>query len=308
MEYVISHRWLPAWLAHSGLQAPTNAPAELKTCLATLGVNNRTWKLYAEYGDGLLRPLGPRWLSPDSPSESLSNSLAYLRLLNGCDVDMPPPQVLVSALSECVPPGESLEAIPAATFRAAWRALVHATYQGISPDEFVREEFVPAMQWYFAERSSLDPEISQGKASWDRIRKQWREALRRRALPPPEAEWPAQLRGTTIGNFRFVPLRSDAALKDEGEVMRHCVANFGECCRKGCLQLFSIRNATSLDRIATLAARRQSGSWVLAQLRGDLNRLPDKNLSRVAAYFLAHATTSMRNSVGGTHQCEGCLG
>ena len=193
METSTFHSWLPYWLRLDGHDAPEDDADRLKKCLSALGVNSRTWKLYAEYGDGLLRPLGGRWLSPERSKDSLKNTIDYLHLLNGCEVDMAPPRALVAALAACIPHGRSIEAMPVAIFRGAWRALVHAGYRGITPKTFVEQEFIPVMQWVFEQGASLKLDVTRTKAGWSWLRNRWSEVRRRRTLPPELTEWAAPL-------------------------------------------------------------------------------------------------------------------
>ena len=51
----VRHCWLPYWLRLGGHDAPDDDPGKLKDCVTRLGINSRTWKLYAEYGDRLFQ-------------------------------------------------------------------------------------------------------------------------------------------------------------------------------------------------------------------------------------------------------------
>ena len=272
-----------------------------------LGVNSRTWKLYAEYGDDLLRPLGSRWLSPDRPADSLNNSIDYLRLLSGCEVDMAPPRELVAALATCIPSGQTIATVPISIFRGAWRALAQAGYRKIDSNTFVEQEFVPVMRWLFRERHALDLDNNRTKAGWTWLRARWAEVRRRRALPTASPEWDTPVRSAEIGRLLFVPLQSTRALQDEGQVMKHCIANFGDCCQKGCLYVFSVRDIATLDRIATLAIQVQAGSWVIADINSEQNRAPGHEVVRAATSFLNLVKDGARAPRQPREECAGCL-
>lgn len=282
-------------------------PEQLKKCLSAIGINSRTWKLYAEYGDALLRQLGGRWLSPDRPEESLVNGLAYLRLLNGCEIDMAPPQELVGGLAFCIPSGCSIDAMPVAIFRSAWRALAHAAYRGISATTFVDEEFVPVMSWFFQEGTSNLLDANRSKAGWSWLRGRWAEVRLRRSLPPANVEWTAPLRNAQVENCRFIPLQSIAALSNEGEVMRHCVADLAGCCQKGCIHVFSVRDARTLDRIATVALRGSGRSWIVADLKGPENSPPEDRVVRATCGFVRCLEEGTKTPPPRAKTCDECL-
>lgn len=307
MTHTVHHQWLPYWLTLGGYDMQTGEPAKIKECFKKLGINNRTFKLYAEYGDGLLRPLGSRWLNPDRPGESLSNAVEYLRLLSGCEIDIAPPRDLVAALAQCIPVAESILAMPTTIFRGAWQALEQADYRGENHRAFVESTFVPAMKWFFLHRATLGMDSTRGKTSWEWLRKHWLELRRRLTLPPPGVEWEAPLRSAQTYNLRFIPLQSLAALQDESEVMQHCVAEFADCCRKGCLHVFSVRDARSLDRIATIALRCQSGSWAIADFRRQKNSLPTESATRAAWSFLTCVEESAEARDFSRETCDECL-
>jgi len=302
----VRHSWLPYWLRLGGHAAPDDEPAKIKDCLTKLGINSRTWKLYAEYGDRLFHPLSNGLLSPEDPEASLANAIAYLRLLNGCEVDMAPPPELAAALSQCNLPDQSIAAMPIAVFRGAWRGLVEAGYRGMTARAFVVAEFIPVMRWYFADGRGRGLDLSRGKAGWSWLRGRWSEEQARRALPAGPKEWPTPLRGAQIGNVRFIPLQSTTALEDEGRVMRHCVGELAECCLKGCINVFSVRNAKTLDRIATLALRAEEGNWAIAELKAEQNHSPEEYVTRSAMSLLSCLAESAPAPRGTRENCDGC--
>lgn len=272
-----------------------------------LGVNSRTWKLYAEYGDGLLRPLGRRWLGVDRPVESFRNSIDYLLLLNGCEVDMAPPRELVAALAECIPSGQTIAAVPIPIFRGGWRAYIQARYRNIDPKKFIEEEFIPVIRWFFEEGQTLNIDSNRIKAGWSWLRGQWAEVRRRRALPATPAEWASPLRNAEIGSLLFVPLQSTQALEDEGKVMKHCIASFRDCCEKGCLHVFSVRDSRTLDRVATAAIRARTGTWVIADIKSEGNRAPDESVVRAATSLLVLVKKSAKPASKLRPVCGDCL-
>lgn len=301
------HQWLPHWLRLAGYDVPAGDAGKLKNCLRHLGMSSRTFKLYAEYGDALIRALGSRWLSPDQPEESLANAIAYLRLLNGCELDIAPPRELVAAMQNCIPSGEPISAIPVAVFRGAWRALAQAEYRGVSASAFIEDEFIPVISWWFTKRASVELDHLQAKSGWPWLRGRWTEARKRRSLPPKGTEWSAPLRSAEVGHLRFLPLRSLSALRDEGEVMRHCVADLADCCRKGCIHVFSVRDARTLERVATLALQGRGSTWTVVDLKGEENATPDESVVRAVLSFVRCVEESVDALEHRVEACEECV-
>ena len=94
---VITHDLLSAWLEpanpdHSDL-------GRLKRTLAERGVNGRGWRLCLDYGDALFSPLRSDFFSPYPSVANASNAIAYLRLLQACEMDVLPPPKLVASMA-----------------------------------------------------------------------------------------------------------------------------------------------------------------------------------------------------------------
>jgi hypothetical protein len=282
----IRHLWLPHWLGQGGLDLSTDDHRKLRKALQDLGIDGRGWKLYVAYGDGLFRPLGTHWLHREDARASATNALAYLRLLMGCETDLAPPPVLAASLADCNLPGNSIAAMPTSIFRGAWRALVQAQYQGMGAGNFVDREFIPAMRWFYAQPFANQTANREGKADWLWLRRRWAAELRLTALPRGPREWSTPVSNARIGNLSFIPLQSESALQDEGEAMHHCIAMFAEFCRTGCTRVFSVRNAISRYRVATLAIAIEGGSWVVNDLKGSRNATPEQDVTRATSRFV----------------------
>jgi hypothetical protein len=124
-----AHSLLPLWLdARNGAVEPVDLGV-IKGQLAAQGINNRGWRLYLDYGDALFFPLGHLWIRADQAHSSGPNALAYLRLIQACEMDVLPPPDLVASLQQWGVPGDRLDGIPPMFFRAAWKAAVANQYE-----------------------------------------------------------------------------------------------------------------------------------------------------------------------------------
>lgn len=287
------HRWLAFWLNGSGHEV-ANDRASLKAALASEGVNSRGLRLYLDYGDRLFSPLAPAWIRPNDSPTNCHRALAYLRLLQGCEMDLAPPGQLVraiadSGLAEFDAPFVSL-------FRSAWRAMCQAQYAGVPSERWLAEECIPLVSWVMAQDDTSPVGNRLHRMAWPNLRARWDEDRRNRALPRWTDEWKPPWGYLTMApQLLWVPLTSAAALEDEGEVMKHCVADYTETCRDGRYVVYSLRRIPTRRRVATLGlARVGVRGWAIDQFKGSRNESPDALSQCAADLFLARLRKGLR--------------
>ena len=71
--------------------------------------------------------------------------------------------------------------------------------------------------------------------------------------------------------YKLVPLVTPSQLLDESRSMRHCVVTYIDECNFGNVRIFSVRDAESDKRIATLELQKKYDVWKVAQLKGKHN-------------------------------------
>lgn len=269
-----SHSWLAYWLDAGGDALPPGDDKALRAALAAQGVSARGARLYLDYGDRLFAPLGPAWIQRHDCARSRTSAIAWLKLLQACEMDIAPPPAFVRAIAACCQPKAGLGSVPVALFRAAWRGWSQASYGGQPAADFVRDELTPVFLWALRrhETHGLDP--NQARRGWAWLRKAWQDDCRLRALPPPRREWAAVCPDATFKGVRLIPLTSEAALADEGEVMAHCIADYFWSNTLGKdAQVYSARDPRTLERLATVAlVRGDDGKWGLDDVKAKSNR------------------------------------
>jgi hypothetical protein len=253
----------------------------LKSALAQLGVNGRGWRLYLDYGDALFVPLSEAWLRPDQPEHCRANALAYLRLLQACEMDILPPPALVASLQLWGLPNNRLDSLPPLYFRAAWKAAVAGQYEQRAAYEFVREAILVSL-WFFGSGVYAVPEPGLLKAGWPallRRQKAWslaQAAAGLRSSAPTVDQWNPFVRRLDWGFYRFEALTNEAQLLEEGEVMQHCVGTYAEYCQSGVARVYSVRDRQSGRRVATFSMTlvehgEGKSAWECEQLSGVKN-------------------------------------
>lgn len=270
------HRLLPFWCNPRQAQDLPLELGVLKKQLAEQGVNNRGWRLYLDYGDAIFSPLGLPWICPDMPYICAPNALAYLCLLQACEMDVLPPPDLVASMPLWGIPQDRLSAIPPLFFRAAWKASVANQYEQRESAAFIRE-LVMLCQWFFASGTYITADSTLLKAGWSALlRRHQAWQLERAPAPLPGVdEWNPFVRRVEWGQYRFEALTNSAQLKAEGEAMQHCVATYDEPCLADENRVFSVRHRKTGQRIATLSLFCEvldgQHHWSLEQLQGVKN-------------------------------------
>jgi hypothetical protein len=258
----------------------------LKQHLAELGVNGRGWRLFLNHGYGMFRPLGERWCDLGCQDPRGDNEVAWLKILQACEMDVLPPEELVRSIRDWQLPGRDLEVIPHTFLRAAWQACVAASYDEEAPG-FVQNELVPMAQWYFLSGAFRRIQPGQLKAGWSNLKRLRRESvdIESRKLGPDD--WPPVVRRFETGAYRMTALSYAHQLREEGIAMRHCVGDYVERCRTQPIRIFSVVNRKTGARVATLSlVEQQPGVWSLDQLKGPGNADVDAHVWREADALL----------------------
>jgi hypothetical protein len=287
----ILHQKLADWLDPCRRVSEPVDLGELKKTLAARGVNGRGWRLYLDFGDALFSPLGKPWVHDDQPFASGPNAVAWLRLLQACEMDMLPPPKLVASMADWPIPEQRIEALPPHFFRAAWKGALAAEYQERSLETFISEEVLPVCRWLYETGRNEPAETAVLKAGWPALvarTREWEESTRRlhemfchrpsepAAESDPDAEeWDPYVRRVEWGRCRFVALTNARQLAEEGEVMVHCVGDYDEICRNNAKRIYSVRERKSGLRIATMSLEYvcTDAGWVWThdQLKGVRN-------------------------------------
>ena len=282
---VTSHDLLSGWLDPAYCNEAD--PGTLKRLLAERGVNGRGWRLCLDYGDALFSPLEEGFSPANLAYANGSNAVAYLRLLQACEMDVLPPPELVASLARWRLPNNQLSAIPPLFFRAAWKACVAAQYSDEGVSDFIESEVVPLAIWFFASASYQSIDDARLKAGWMTLMRLRREWFVAQARTLGEEEWPPILRSMIWDTFRFSALYSEAQLEEEGNVMRHCVGSYADRCRSELLRIYSVRHYKTGMRVATLSAKEvHTGHWVIDQIKGPSNAAVEQRLWRASRVFL----------------------
>lgn len=282
---LVTHNLLAYWLDSD--HADEIDLGSLKHLLAEHGVNGRGWRLCLDYGDALFSPL-QNGLFPSDPSvANASNAIAYLRLLQACEMDVLPPPELVASMALWHLPQDRLSVIPPLFFRAAWKACVAAQYSETGLDNFIASQVVPVASWFFTSGSHESVDDIRLKTGWSTLMRLRREWFVAQARTLGDEEWPPILRLHVWDALRFTALHSAAQLEEEGNVMGHCVGSYADRCRSELLRIYSVRHYKTGKRLATLSAIEvRTGHWEIDQFKGPGNADLDPRVWRAARVFL----------------------
>ncbi len=279
----LRHTQLWTWLERS-IPAQQRANQHLDILKATLlahGVNSRGWRLYLDYGDAIFDKLGKPWVAEDWLYTSGANAVAFLCLLQACEMDVLPPATLVRSMPQWQIPENRLRHVPPGFFRAAWKMCTVGEYTGTPIESLVEARIVPVCQWYFDTQQHEKPDANLLKAGWAALEARYLECVRdkkaREAVRADsggrQAEWVTPVHSAEMDQYCFTALHNSAELKEEGQKMAHCIGSYAARCRHSSLRAFSVRSQKSGERIATLTVfySPQSRNWQMDQIHGPSN-------------------------------------
>ncbi len=89
-----------------------------------------------------------------------------------------------------------------------------------------------------------------------------------------------------VGEWSVQAIADLAGLREEGRAMRHCAEAFAEECQRGEACIFSIRDAESGKRIATLGLWQIGGRWEALLQSGIANKRTPRQVDGVTAAVL----------------------
>lgn len=252
--------------------AETQDLSQVKLQISALGVNSRGWRLYQDYGYAMFMPLGDRWCDLSCEEVRGDNEVAWLKILQACEIDVLPPPQLVQSMAHWHIPGDRLDVVPSLFLRLAWKACIAAQYRSTGLEEFIETDLIPLAQWFFMSGAYKTVGSNQLKAGWVcmlRLRREYASELARKIGVD---DWPPVARRYESGPFTMTALTYEHQLIEEGEAMEHCVGEYADRCRFEPLRIFSIRYKKTGQRVATLSLiEKAPGAWDFDQLKGPKN-------------------------------------
>jgi hypothetical protein len=220
----------------------------------------------------MFKPLSKNWLDKQTLPKQAAAAIAWLCVLQACEMDVLPPHELVTSIGEWKLPDCQLGAIPPAFLRAAWKATVMAEYDDVDAEDFILTDVIPIAQWFFLSGAYRTTGPNRLKAGWESLKRLRREFVNVESQKLSAEDWPPIIKKFESGRFVMLALCRESELEEEAEAMSHCVDTFGDICRFQPLRIFSIQLKKNRPRVATLSIKEmKGGNWVVDQLKGPLN-------------------------------------
>lgn len=262
------------WLGLSTCDDGQHDQRALKSRVTERGVNARGWRLYLDHGDAMFKPFADSLFKTLSPQACAAQAMAWLCVLQACQMDVLPPRELVNSIAQWDLPAAQLQTIPPMFLRAAWKATTAIQYEDADVDapDFVDEAVVPLAQWFFRSGAYKTTGSDRLKAGWDSLKRLRRDSMHKQASELSSADWPSVIQKYASGPFVMIGLSHESDLEEEGEAMDHCVGSYADTCRFEPVRIYSIRRKKCGTRIATLSVREtKPGCWAVDQLKGPSN-------------------------------------
>lgn len=261
-------------------------PDRLRERLKGAGVGSRALRLHAEIGDALVAPLADL-ICRSGRTDARQEVLAFLRLVQAGEMDVPPPRQMVAALSRLQLPRPTLGQIPPYLFRALWKETAQRCYRSEPVDGWLREEALPLIEWFVQTDQDASTDANRRRASWCQFEARWEDWAYSPGQPNGTRSWDAVMRRFETGPFLALELHSERALHEEGVAMKHCVADWVGMCLRDAVHIFSLRERKSLTRLATLAVSpNDTLGWQCVQLKGVRNAAVTGMVAEFAAMLL----------------------
>ncbi len=259
---------------------------DLKSILNTLGVNQRGWRLMVDYWGSLMAPLRGTLIVETRLFSSLENLAIYLRLLQQCEMDLIPPPVFIrtwiqlSQANYC----HHLQDVPASLFRVTWKECVRRQNSSEHLLKYLDVDLPAVVRWYFRTDQEQRLDDNQIRRGWSYLHQEYLAWCERCTYKAPTVnKWCAMLEEElVIDGIRIVELLNPSQVGEEGEVMRHCIADTIIGCEDDEYRVFSLRNAETGERLATLGLILREGDWEFDDMRAQDNEDPPAHLAAVA--------------------------
>lgn len=261
-------------------------PGQLRELFKRADVGSRAWRLYCEVGDALVAPLA-NLLRGVGRTVARQEVLAFLRLVQAGEMDVPPPRQMVAALTRLQLPRPMLERVPAYIFRALWKETAQRCYRCEPVDSWLREEAMPLIEWFVRNRLDEVMDANRQRARWQQFDQHWTDWAYAPGQPGGTRCWAAVMRRFETGPFVALELCDERALHAEGVAMSHCVANWTGKCMREAVHIFSIRERKTNSRLATLAVTPHDAlGWQCVQFKGERNASVAGMVAEFAALLL----------------------
>ena len=158
-------------------------------------------------------------------------------------------------------------------------------------ERFVVDEVTLVLEWASDEKVQLDR--NQQKAGWKsllRRARDWQKRTLKKSLLSAESV-PTLIDQLIAGDYAVTPLNTPLLLWEEGFAMHHCIGTLWRLAVAGTSQFFSIREASTDERAATVEIQQAAnGDWQVFDCRTKFNCSASPELLGVGA-TLADAYT-----------------
>lgn len=276
---------LELFLAEEKLASDADPVAGMRDYFRACGLSEAAWRYVHQHGSRLFRVA---WEMSTNKSR-VEVCVHYLRVLEAAGLPPPPAPALAAAWFRCF---INLQE-DRLNFSAAWCKIDPTVIRAVllEADQRRREpgfhahvgEVLGVLHWAIDTGLRLNPQ--QARAGWRWLHRLWLAWCRQRARQAAvcNLEWESRLPHTTIGRFDVVPIESGEGLIEEAVAMHNCADNFAGQCKSDDIRIFSVRDAGSGKRVATLGIISFGDFWTEYQVKRSANRPAGRELEQLMA-------------------------
>lgn len=272
------------WLAALGLKNDVRISkrqplSSLRRRFLKDGCGPRGWRLVANHQ---LRDFGA---AIEAGGRKWHYLVEYVQLHNALDRVAPIPRKLEHLFDE---PYWGLRSDSLIDYRgtalppAVLNTVIDTAARHEDVDRFLTEELAGVLHWLSESGVKLDHNQVHRDWSWllAQARQWWQDQKTKGELS--KVAWECKLGATELAGYRFVPLDTAWAVRQEAVRYHHCADGYMDRCLQGKYRLFAVYDTGGRHRATLGLAHSAWSGWQVSQIRGFANRRVSQQLEQIA--------------------------
>lgn len=269
----------------------------LKERLRAAGLTEACWRYLTRNG---ARAIRTAWQLAGRERQAWRVAVAWLRMLDDAGLPPFPPAVIARAFARAYSGhlGERVDirdGFHAEVPKAVLRATMLEADRRRSADRLrgFERECLGVMAWAARQVAPMDSNLA--KAGWSAYVRRWREdeVLTARLANVRHRFWSCSVHSFNVAAVTVVPIESGHDLVIEARALHNCLHEFVDRCAAGDVEIYSVRDALSGERLGCVGLRCLPGyAPELIDVRGFANQPAGASLRMAGQAVMARVVTA----------------